>query len=152
EVTPGTPGVLLGALLLTPGTPPPLKGVVRFQRADEFLPPGPRLTGPHDADGSATAVQIMAALRTVRAAVCLPINRATRVSQNDSSMVVRRLSTIEYYVESPDRQAPTNRWSTASGGVIANGHFVESHRMTRSNRRRYFTEAELTKLVSAARK
>jgi len=36
--------------------------------------------------------------------------------------------------------------------MVANGHFVESHRMTRSNRRRYFTEAELTKLIRAAHK
>ena len=36
--------------------------------------------------------------------------------------------------------------------MVANGRFVESHSMTGTNRRQYFTEAELGKLISAARK
>ena len=36
--------------------------------------------------------------------------------------------------------------------MVAKGHYVESHSMMGTNRRQYFTEAELGKLISAARK
>jgi hypothetical protein len=52
----------------------------------------------------------------------------------------------------PIRPVPTYQRSTASVRMVANGRYVESqHRkapMTGSNRRQYFTESELGKLIS----
>jgi hypothetical protein len=59
-------------------------------------------------------------------------------------------------VESPYRPVPTDQWLVAASGTVANRRNVESHRqegaMSKANRRRYFTEAELTKLINAPAK
>ena len=61
-----------------------------------------------------------------------------------------------YCVECHDQLAPIDQRSMAAVGMVASRRNVESHRqegaMSKANRRRYFTEAELTKLISAARK
>ena len=58
-----------------------------------------------------------------------------------------------------DQTKAVNSWSTvdeAPGWMIAKGRFVESQRrngaIRGSNKRQYFTESELGKLISAARK